>query len=436
MKISNVFSLANQWFYETPERALDQAYRSALKIKDIEDRYFNGQKVSWENAEYSLRVIGYLQAEVKNYLQIIRLRSTEFNLSSNILNLTNFSSRRYRRGNDIIVFSDRQSSLIVEKLEVIEEVTAKYLTVQGKEQLRTPVKIEQSREPMNTPGLPQGTNNQKIKKSLGQPEKTNVVPRTLFSAFDRIKQEIDPESAETEEELIRQFRESRYQTGISIKFILILIIVPILVYQLSKTFVIKPALNHYFANKEKIVFINQDLQKEAMEELKDYKEMMEFQGLIGLSEPIHSEEKEKLLKEKAEEISKEYQYNSMNAISNIFADTLAFLSIIIVLLANKRELDTVRKFFNKLFYNLSDSAKAFILILFTDIFVGFHSPHGWEVVLASFFRHFGLPENHDFSNIFIATFPVILDTVFKYWIFRYLNGFSPSSVATYKNMNE
>ena len=72
----------------------------------------------------------------------------------------------------------------------------------------------------------------------------------------------------------------------------------------------------------------------------------------------------------------------------------------------------------------------------TDIFVGFHSTHGWEVVLENGLRHFGLPENHDLIFLFIATFPVVLDTVFKYWIFRYLNQVSPSAVATYHEMND
>jgi len=47
-----------------------------------------------------------------------------------------------------------------------------------------------------------------------------------------------------------------------------------------------------------------------------------------------------------------------------------------------------------------------------------------------------LPENRDLIFLFIATFPVLLDTVFKYWIFRYLNQVSPSAVATYHEMNE
>jgi hypothetical protein len=87
-------------------------------------------------------------------------------------------------------------------------------------------------------------------------------------------------------------------------------------------------------------------------------------------------------------------------------------------------------------YGLSDSAKAFLIILFTDIFVGFHSPHGWEVILEGLASHLGIQPNHSAIFLFIATFPVILDTILKYWIFRYLNRISPSAVATLKNMNE
>jgi hypothetical protein len=50
-------------------------------------------------------------------------------------------------------------------------------------------------------------------------------------------------------------------------------------------------------------------------------------------------------------------------------------------------------------------------------------------------EHLGLPAQQKFIDLFIATFPVILATIFKYWIFRYLNRVSPSSVATLRNMN-
>ena len=57
------------------------------------------------------------------------------------------------------------------------------------------------------------------------------------------------------------------------------------------------------------------------------------------------------------------------------------------------------------------------------------------MLLQSISSHLGLPSEENFIMLFIATFPVILATIFKYWIFRYLNRVSPSSVATLRNMN-
>jgi hypothetical protein len=82
---------------------------------------------------------------------------------------------------------------------------------------------------------------------------------------------------------------------------------------------------------------------------------------------------------------------------------------------------------------LSDTTKSFLLLLGTDLLVGFHSPRGWELFL-EFALNRWVPMKILF--LFVATFPVLLDTVFKYWIFRYLNKISPSTVATYHAMIE
>lgn len=142
------------------------------------------------------------------------------------------------------------------------------------------------------------------------------------------------------------------------------------------------------------------------------------------------------VEKKAQEIAWEYKLKGNNAIKNIFCDLISLIAFVFIISTNKREVEVLKSFIDDVIYGLSDSAKAFIIILLTDMFVGFHSPHGWEVILENITRHFGLAESRDFNFLFIATFPVILDAVFKYWIFRYLNRSSPSAVATYKNMNE
>ncbi|MBV8885197.1 MAG: hypothetical protein JO235_14545, partial [Chroococcidiopsidaceae cyanobacterium CP_BM_RX_35] len=35
-----------QWYLQTPERSLDEAYQAALLIKAMEDEHFNGKKIS------------------------------------------------------------------------------------------------------------------------------------------------------------------------------------------------------------------------------------------------------------------------------------------------------------------------------------------------------------------------------------------------------
>ncbi|KAH0849431.1 LOW QUALITY PROTEIN: hypothetical protein HID58_096406, partial [Brassica napus] len=78
---------------------------------------------------------------------------------------------------------------------------------------------------------------------------------------------------------------------------------------------------------------------------------------------------------------------------------------------------------------LSDTIKAFSILLLTDLCIGFHSPHGWELMIGYIYKDFGFAHYEQILSGLVSTFPVILDTIFKYWIFRYLNRVSPSLVG-------
>ncbi|MEL6935609.1 MAG: proton extrusion protein PcxA, partial [Cyanobacteria bacterium J06607_17] len=184
------------------------------------------------------------------------------------------------------------------------------------------------------------------------------------------------------------------------------------------------------------VFLNDEMEEEALHELQRFEERLRFEVILGKVAALNETQLEERVLEKALEIEEDYRERSAESVQNVFADIFAVLAFALLLNVCKRQVATLKAFIDEIVYGLSDSAKAFIIILFTDIFVGFHSPHGWEILLEGLSRHLGFPANRDFIFLFIATFPVILDTVFKYWIFRYLNRISPSAVATYKNMNE
>ncbi|MDC0839637.1 proton extrusion protein PcxA, partial [Limnoraphis robusta] len=75
---------ANQWFRDTPDRALDQALDAALKIRSLENEHFHGEAIGSSSDEYSDRVLSYFKSEVNRYLQVIQMRLAEFNTSRSI----------------------------------------------------------------------------------------------------------------------------------------------------------------------------------------------------------------------------------------------------------------------------------------------------------------------------------------------------------------
>ncbi len=444
MKFKSLIKKTSNWLTATPQRSLDRAYKAALKIKAIEDNHFGGQQVSKQNGDYGDSVIAYFETEVKGYLQKINMALGMFKTSRLFLNISNIKNSPQ----DITSEKDLQKNattvaIIFDKLEFIDQVTSRYQYRQTEEINNASLIVAQ--QSLNGQENQQLESKEKLENSKAQKhdnplssasQKTGVLPRSFINTLNRIKQEIDPKSGESEEQVINKYRKSRLRTALSVKFILLLIIVPLLTHQLTKTFLLTPIIHQYFQSNEQVVFINKDLEEEAFRELSHYEEILRFKGLIGLRDPLTDEEIEEKVKHKAEEITEEYRAHGIDSIGNIFADLFSIAAFALVILSSRKEIEVLKSFLDEILYGLSDPAKAFLIILFTDMFVGFHSPHGWEVILEGVAHHFGLPENQSFNFLFIATFPVILDTVLKYWIFRYLNRISPSAVATYKNMNE
>jgi CemA family len=438
--IQSYFGNANQWLLKTPGRSLDEAYEAAQRIKAIEDSHFGGGRILPNYGDYGTSAQNYFQGELKKYLDIIKIRMAEFKLSSSVVRLSN------QRITEIEVDADSNSlsninvvdqpALILKKLQFIDETLNRYQN-QESSQPALVILSEPNQSRIKTSsqlnGLVDATK-EKGEEAKSISGKSGVLPRSILNTVDRIKQELNPNA---EEEVVRNFRRSKVRTFTAIRFILILIIVPLLVQQMSKNFFIGPIVEHYRNGNEQVeVFINPTLEEEALSELQKFEQRLRFEILIGRIQPQSDEEITAQVKEKAEEIEEEFRQIGSDAVKNVFADIMALIAFSAVIVTSKREIEVVKSFIDQTVYGLSDSAKAFFIILLTDIFVGFHSPHGWEVILESVSKHFGLPADRSFIFLFIATFPVILDTIFKYWIFRYLNRASPSAVATYKTMNE
>ncbi|MBW4524488.1 MAG: proton extrusion protein PcxA [Phormidium tanganyikae FI6-MK23] len=466
---------AEQWYLETPDRALDQAYDAALKIKAIENEHFGGKKIASPSTQLRGNAFDYFESDLQKYLRVIRMRLTEFRQSRSALAITNPNKtvQEIRTIETTEIGSSRfvptvrdKPSITLEKLRFIDEILARY----ADEQLTLEAVSTSLLSVENNGSLDKKDSNKKLTTSDTEKvpttavktsedfesisDKTGLLPRSILATLNRLRRDLDPKS---EAEFVQSYRISKVKTLLAVRFVLVLILVPLLVQQVTRNFVLANGLppgawiSHQFRieNPDKI-FLNGEMAEEALRELQGFEERLKFENIIKETldrniltpEEVETRARERSgevevrVREKATEVAETFSSQSANAIKNWIADILATIGFTFVLLNGKREIEILKSFMDETVYGLSDSAKAFIIILFTDVFVGFHSPHGWEVILEGISKHFGLPANHDFIFLFIATFPVILDTIFKYWIFRYLNRVSPSAVATYREMNE
>nr|YP_010417222.1 chloroplast envelope membrane protein [Viola tricolor]USF11777.1 chloroplast envelope membrane protein [Viola tricolor] len=135
------------------------------------------------------------------------------------------------------------------------------------------------------------------------------------------------------------------------------------------------------------------------------------------------------------QLIKMYNEDSIHMILDFSTNLLCFVILSGYSILGNEELIILNSWVQEFLYNLSDTIKAFSILLLTDLCIGFHSPHGWELMIGSVYKDFGFAHNDQIISGLVSTFPVILDTIFKYWIFRYLNRVSPSLVVIYHSMN-
>lgn len=455
------------WYLDTPERALSEAYQAALKIQQIENEHFGGRPIG-PGSGYSPVVLNYFEAELQKLLKMARMRLTEFKASNRFMNsdrrspanqtrrisaqeVTNstntYTLDKSQYSSAVVpnnsVNSETATPSVVEKLKFVENTLARYRPPTAQELSaelnRTNISPNQNQPPVGVSGVLQANslyNKEIVADDLPTTklDGSSFVPRSILRTADRFRREVGA-NLETEEQVIKDFRNSKTRSRIALRFLLLLIILPLLTQQISKTMVFGPIIDHFQVAGQYEQFINQDIEERVFAELERYQTKLRFQALIS-EQPMPGIAIEAQVKEKALELSEKYRWEITEPLKNILSDILGCIVFILFLFKSQPQIAIFKSFLDEIVYGLSDSAKAFILILLTDVFVGFHSPHGWEVIMHNVLEHFGLPRNEEFIDMFIATFPVMLDTVFKYWIFRYLNQVSPSAVATYRNMNE
>nr|YP_010636207.1 chloroplast envelope membrane protein [Litostigma coriaceifolium]WBQ48676.1 chloroplast envelope membrane protein [Litostigma coriaceifolium] len=184
------------------------------------------------------------------------------------------------------------------------------------------------------------------------------------------------------------------------------------------------------------IFLNDIQEKSILEKFIELEEILFLDELIKEYSEIHLQKLPIGIHKETIQLIKIHNEDRIHMILHFSTNIIGFAILSGYSILGNEELVILNSWAQEFLYNVSDTVKAFSILLLTDLCIGFHSPHGWELMIGSVYKDFGFVHNDQIISGLVSTFPVILDTILKYLIFRYLNRVSPSLVVIYHSMND
>nr|QJQ35875.1 chloroplast envelope protein [Cymbidium mastersii]QNN93220.1 chloroplast envelope protein [Cymbidium mastersii] len=193
---------------------------------------------------------------------------------------------------------------------------------------------------------------------------------------------------------------------------------------------------NWWNTRQSEILLNDIQEKNVLEKFMELEELFLLDEMIKEYSETHMQRfRIGMHKETIQLVQRQNEYH-FHIILHFSTNLICFAILSGYFFLGNEELFILNSWIQEFLYNLSDTIKAFSILLVTDLWIGFHSTHGWELMIGSIYNDFGLAQNDQIISGLVSTFPVILDTIVKYWIFHFLNRVSPSLVVIYHSMNE
>lgn len=195
-------------------------------------------------------------------------------------------------------------------------------------------------------------------------------------------------------------------------------------------------VTNWWNTRQSEIFLNDIQEKSILKKFIDLEELLRLDEMLKEYPEAHLQKPRIEIYKETIQLIKMHNEDRTHTILHFSTNIICFVILSGYSIIGNEELAILNSWVQEFLYNLSDTIKAFSILLLTDLCIGFHSPHGWELMIGSVYKDFGFAHNDQIISGLVSTFPVILDTIFKYWIFRYLNRVSPSLVVIYHSMND
>ncbi|KAI3990237.1 hypothetical protein MKX01_037576 [Papaver californicum] len=240
-----------------------------------------------------------------------------------------------------------------------------------------------------------------------------------------------------EDDLLYEDRVFQYALSNSAKFLAVLVLIPWILDFVVHDFVLMPFLDRYVKTvplAAEFFDVRRPQKLEMVKALKIERSSFRLEAEIGKSPPLSDDEIWLELRPKALELRDEWRLENRRAFANIWSDMVFGVALFILLYFNQSKVALLKFTGYKLINNISDTGKAFLIILITDIFLGYHSESGWQTLLEVMVDHYGLEVDQSAIVLFVCLVPVVIDACVKLWLFKFLPRLSPKVSNIFREM--
>nr|ARO79987.1 chloroplast envelope membrane protein [Gaultheria jingdongensis] len=183
-------------------------------------------------------------------------------------------------------------------------------------------------------------------------------------------------------------------------------------------------------------FLNEIQEKNILEKFIELEELVLLDEIIKEYSETHLQKIGIGIHQETIQLIKIYNEDRIHTILHFSINLICFIILSGYSILRNEELVILNSWAHEFLYNLSDTIKAFSILFLIDLCTGYHSTHGWELIIGSVYNDFGFFHNDQILSVLVSILPPILDAILKYLIFSYLSRVSPSLVVIYNSMNE
>jgi hypothetical protein len=410
-------------------RSINRAYLLAKRIRNLQIHYIWYQGNFPSEAQTS-KIATYMETILEEYVYAINWILIEFKLSKFLYFLfSRFKNKKFNLPLFVLEEPQQLLNLLEDNQSDLAKLDKKLVWIQASLEDLKPIqnKFFSYLFPLSM------TSFTDFKNKISPYESIGLIPRSITRTFLRFQTELGTRSRSI---ILSEFRLLKYQAIASLQYLLYVIAAILVGSHVLKFLILHPLVKAYWYQNQDFLFVNTSQEEQALIKLQEIEELVWLDLVLDNRTKLSVQNLSLDIHQKTLDLVEIYTQESIEILLNLINSCCLIGTLIISLIYGTKRLAILNSWIQEIFYSLSDTMKAFFILLCTDLCIGFHSPHGWEIIITWSIEHLGFPHNPYIISCIVSTFPVILDTIFKYWIFRHLNRISPSIVVTYHTMNE